>query len=330
MSCPDSDWTVKLNTGQRDDSWGCLTFSSRWTGLRHQLSQGAANWTVEPGDRFTFYKLVESADAASKKEIHEKDFFDGIDTSLPGLEAYAQSARNAVPGLRQQLTEIARWVSEATEKAKAGDVSAVAPILMQIVSALHKVEDEIDRTPLSGPAKVDLLTRIADKEQQAETALNLALGVQLTANVSSDDGRTKTIPKESEALTTVSPGEEFVIAVLFHNGSKLPLVIDHVALEVPAGWNTINSKSKPETVKPGDDLHVNFRLRVPKDTPFTRPYWHRDDPDTESINHIDNEKYASLPFPPPALRARVEYSVAQPNDGHARNGVSAAVVDSVH
>ncbi len=325
-SCPDSDWTVKLNTGQRDDSLGMSYIQFALTGLRHQLSQGAANWTVEPGDRFTFYKLVESADAASKKEIHEKDFFDGIDTSLPGLEAYAQSARNAVPGLRQQLTEIARWVSEATEKAKAGDVSAVAPILMRIVSALHKVEDEIDRTPLSGPAKVDLLTRIADKEQQAETALNLALGVQLTANVSSDDGRTKTIPKESEALTTVSPGEEFVIAVLFHNGSKLPLVIDHVALEVPAGWNTINSKSKPETVKPGDDLHVNFRLRVPKDTPFTRPYWHRDDPDTESINHIDNEKYASLPFPPPALRARVEYSVAQPNDGHARNGVSAAVV----
>ena len=29
-------------------------------GLRHQMSQGAANWTIDPGDRFTFYKLVDS------------------------------------------------------------------------------------------------------------------------------------------------------------------------------------------------------------------------------------------------------------------------------
>ena len=81
----------------------------------------------------------------------------------------------------------------------------------------------------------------------------------------------------------------------------------------------------PETVKPGDDLHANFRLRVPKDTTYTRPYWHRDDPETESINHIDNEKYATLPFPPPALRARVEYS-ATGGDAGTRNGITTVVV----
>ena len=55
-------------------------------GLRHQLSQGAANWNVDPGDRFTFYKLVDSVKPAKlDKDGHEKDFFDGIDTSLPGL-----------------------------------------------------------------------------------------------------------------------------------------------------------------------------------------------------------------------------------------------------
>ena len=323
VTCPDSEWTVKLNTGQQDASLGMSYIQFSMTGLRHQLSQGAASYTIEPGDRFTHYKLLESADPAAKKEAHEKDFFDGIDTSLPGLDAAI--GKNAVPGLKAQLAQIAKWIADAADAAKNPDVSVAAPILMRIVSALHKVEGEIDRAALSGSAKVDLLTRIADKEQQAETALNLALGVQLTAYVSSDDGKTQNVAKEAEALTTVSPGEEFVIALLFHNGSKLPLVINHVALEVPAGWNTINSKSKPETVKPGDDLHVNFRLRVPKDTPFTRPYWHRDDPDTESVNHIDNEKYASLPFPPPALRARVEYSPMQRNEPHTRNGISVAV-----
>ena len=55
-------------------------------GLRHQMSQGAANWTVEPGDRFTFYRLADSVvPSAAGKDGHEKDFFDGLDTTLPGL-----------------------------------------------------------------------------------------------------------------------------------------------------------------------------------------------------------------------------------------------------
>ena len=39
--------------------------------------------------------------------------------------------------------------------------------------------------------------------------------------------------KEADALTTVSPGQEFLMAVTFHNGSKQALVIDHIKLEVP-------------------------------------------------------------------------------------------------
>ena len=132
--------------------------------------------------------------------------------------------------------------------------------------------------------------------------------------------------KEADALTTVSPGQEFMVAVTFHNGSKLPLVIDHIKLEVPEGWNTISGKTRPETVKAGEDLHANFRLRVPKDTAYTRPYWHRDDPETEAVNHIDDEKYATLPFPPPALRARVEYSLSGGGEGKTRNGINAVVV----
>jgi hypothetical protein len=116
-----------------------------------------------------------------------------------------------------------------------------------------------------------------------------------------------------------------VIEVIFHNGSKLPLSIDHIKLEVPEGWNTINGKMRPETVQPGKDIRANFRLKVPKVTPYTRPYWHRDDPNSESLTHVDNEKYATLPFPPPALRARVEYAVGA-GGLRARNGITVPVV----
>jgi hypothetical protein len=36
------------------------------------MSQGAANWTVDPGDRFTFYRLVDSVvPPTAGKDGHE-------------------------------------------------------------------------------------------------------------------------------------------------------------------------------------------------------------------------------------------------------------------
>src|SRR5881396_2478511 len=86
VSCPDDNYTVRLNTGVVNPALGTSYIQFALEGLRHQLSQGAGGWSVEPGDRFTHYKLVESVlPPTADKDGHEKDFFDGIDTSLAGL-----------------------------------------------------------------------------------------------------------------------------------------------------------------------------------------------------------------------------------------------------
>jgi LmbE family N-acetylglucosaminyl deacetylase len=326
MTCPDADWTLKLNTGQKSPELGMSYVQFAMQGLRHQMSQGAANWTVDPGDRFTFYRLVDSVvPSAAGKDGHERDFFDGIDTTLPGLAARLGAEESKVPQLRQQLAEIEKLIADAAESAKKSDLSATSTPLIKAVAGLDRVSAEVSGAAVSPVAKVDLLSRIDEKLQQAQTALNLALGVSLTAEVSSDGGRDIHPLKEADALTTVSPGQEFLVAVTFHNGAKESLLIDQIKLEVPAGWNTISGKTKPETVKPGEDLHANFRLRVPNDAAYSRPYWHRDNPDTESVNHIDNEKYVTLPFPPPGLRAHLEYSASGAGGAKARNGITAVV-----
>lgn len=320
-TCPDAQWTVKFNTGEHNDAMGKSYIQFSMEGLRHQMSQGAANWSVEPGDRFTFYKLDDSViPSAAGKDGHEKSFFDGIDETLPGLAARLGAEEKKLPELKQQLAGIENQIAEASSS------SDPSHPLKQVVSALKKVELEIVHSDVSALAKADLLTRLASKQQQAETALNLALGVTLSANASAQDGSNPKLPNETDALTVVSPSQEFVVAVALHNGSKIPLRIEHVALEVPEGWTTIAGKTKAENVSADGDFHADFRLRVPKDTSYTRPYWHRDDPNTESINHIDNEQYATLPFPPPALRARVEYSVSSTGGTRNEGGVAAAVV----
>jgi LmbE family N-acetylglucosaminyl deacetylase len=330
-TCEDAKWTIKLNTGEKSADLGMGYVQFAMQGLRHQLSQGAANWTIDPGDRFTFYKLVDSVEPAKlDKDGHEKDFFDGIDTSLPGLATRLGAEEPKVPGLRQELMEIAKQVAEASEKAKGSDSSAAAAPVMGIVSALEKAHAEVGKSALSEGAKSDLLVRLQEKREQAEMALNEALNVSLSAvvvtRVGSEGKVAKEVAKEADAWTTVSPGQEFLVAVDFNNGSKERLFIDGLKLEVPEGWGTTSDKTKRVAIKRGDNEHVVFRLRVPKDAAYTRPYWHRDDPETESLNHIDDEKYATLPFPPPVLRARVEYSIAGAAGAAGKNGIGASVV----
>jgi LmbE family N-acetylglucosaminyl deacetylase len=331
MTCPDANWTIKLNTGEPSADLGSSYVQFAMRGLRHQLSQGAANWEVEPGDRFTFYKLVDSVEPAKlDKDGHEKDFFDGIDTTLPGLAARLGAEESKVPQLRGELTEVAGKVTEASEDAKGSDVSAAARPLIAAAIALGRAHAEVNKSALSAVAKADVLGRLEEKRKQAEIAINEALNVSLSATVVSRAEPPGAVAKELDAMTTVSPGQEFLVAVELHNGSKDRLFIDRMKLEVPAGWGTFSDKTKPVAIKPGDNERVVFRLHVPKDAGYTRPYWHRDNPEMESVNHIDNEMYATLPFPPPTLSAQAEYSImgagGARDDSRARNGIDAIVV----
>jgi LmbE family N-acetylglucosaminyl deacetylase len=327
MTCPDANWTVKLNTGEHSADLGMSYVQFAMEGLRHQLSQGAAGWTVDPGDRFTFYKLADSVvPGTTDRDGHEKDFFVGLDATLPGLAARLGNEKSKIPRLGDELAEIAKKAAEASEDAYGKDPSSAATPLVTVVAQLRQANEEVSKSSLGASAKLDLLTTLAEKLQQAETALNLALNVSLQADVAPGVGPYSRIPKEADAITTVSPGQEFLITMKLHNGSGIPLLIDSAKLEVPEGWSTTSEKMRPVTAKAGDDFRVIFRLQVPKGAAYTRPYWHRDDPDRESVNHIDNEKYATLPFPPPALRARVKYSVTGPASGHGESAISTVVV----
>src|SRR5580658_3343204 len=235
MTCPDDQWTLKLNTGERNADLGMGYVQFAMQGLRHQMSQGAANWTIDPGDRFTFYRLVDSVKPAKlDKDGHEKDFFDGIDTSLPGLAARLGAEVTKFPQLRGELTGIANWVARASADANRSDLEGTAVLLGSAVSGLYRAHKEVGEAPISKPAKIDPITRLEEKVGQAQAALNLALNASLAAVVESggrNDGASA-LPKEVDALTTVSPGQEFLVAVKFHNGSKDPLVVNALKLEV--------------------------------------------------------------------------------------------------
>lgn len=311
-TCPAENYTVRLNTGDFSPTLGMsyVQFAVN-EGLRHQLSQGAGGWSVEPGDRFAFYKLVDSAlPPTTDKDGHEKDFFDGIDTSLPGL-ASRLGAEADVPFLRPALREIAEKIKAASGASDHPDKASLP--LLAALALLDSLVEHIEETDL-GNAKPDILTTLRDKQQQCAAAANLALGLSLSATVAPPNGPGSRTPSENEALTTLSPGETAMVIAKFHNGSKQLLQVEDVELEAPEGFTVKTYKSDIRVLQPGEDFYANFRIQVPANVKYTRPHWHRTDPETESVNTIDDRRLQTLPFPPPSLSVSLRYAVQESRD----------------
>jgi hypothetical protein len=307
-TCAAENYTLKMNTGANNPDLNGSYVQFAMAGLKHQLSQGAGNWTVDPGDRFTFYKLLDSVVTSPKdKDGHEQSFFDGIDTSLPGLASRLGDEEKKATWLRPALTEIAGEIQKADAASKQ-DPQGAAGTLFPAVAQLKTLINRVEKSDLSAPVKLELLTSLREKQDQAERALGLSLGVTLTAVVRSDDPGKK-LPQEKDALIAVSPGQQFTLAVKFHNGSKYPLTPDKLELEGMTGWTQDKAKLVT-TVAPAGDFTATFRMKVPEGVSYTRPYWHRNDPETETLNTIDNPQYLTLPFSPNPFHVRAEYALA--------------------
>jgi LmbE family N-acetylglucosaminyl deacetylase len=310
QTCPAENYTVRLNVGEQDARLGMSYIQFALEGLRHQLSQGAGGWSVDPGPRYTYYKLVDSVlPATTDKDGHEQDFFDGIDASLPGLVSRLGAEESKVPWLRSALVDLANRVQEAAQHSQKDSSDAAGPLLGALQN-LDSLTGRVQGSQISSPLKEDFLQILREKQEQTQTAINLAMNVTVEATVAPPQNAVP-MPKEEEALTTVSPGQKLLVRVKFHNGSKTKLVVDRIGLDAPQGWAKQIDEEAVLVVAPGQDQYANFVVQIPVQAAdgryYARPYWHRANPETESINMIDDERYVTLPFPPPPFHATVQY-----------------------
>jgi LmbE family N-acetylglucosaminyl deacetylase len=294
-SCPDADYTVKVNTGAVDPLLGLSYVQYAMDGLRHQLSQGAGAWTIDPGDRWAFYKLVDSTvPGAADSSGHEKSFFDGIDTSLQGLGSRLGAEASKAPFLAPALADLQRDVNSAKATVDKNPSSAAAPLLSGLQSTRMLI-DQINKSDLSAPDKTELLTELRTKESQFETAANLAAGIELEATIDAPIG------KDPDHAFMAVPGQSFDLSV--HFSSKSSAELKEVSLDLPPGWET-----QTRQITAGDNS-LRFHVTVPKNAAYTRPYWHRDNPAIDALNTIDSPQYATLAFPPPPVRVHAEYAL---------------------
>jgi len=296
----EKDYSVKINSGKVDPDLKESYIQFAMDGLRHQLSQGAAQWTVDPGDRFSYYKLADSViPSAADASGHEASFFSGIDTTLPGLATRLGDEEKKVPFLKSRLAEVEKQIHLASVAAETDSEGAADP-LFSASTQLGEIDRRVSAADLSTAAKTGLLALLREKRELCAHAINLALNVSLEATT---------------AVSPISPGESINVNIRFHNGSKRALSLNHMALQMPEGWKSVASSGNSasaatQTIPPGGEAKEDFRVSVYAKADSSRPYWHRDDPATEGVNTVDDPRYATLPFPPPQLHATANYSTA--------------------
>jgi LmbE family N-acetylglucosaminyl deacetylase len=301
-TCAAGNYTVKLNTGKPDDVIGSSPIEFAMQGLRHQLSQGAANWTVEPGDRFTYYKLIDSVVPPKlDDEGHEADFFDGINTTLAGLAARLGDEESKAPFLRPALLELQADVDQASKAAEIEPGQAVKPLLKGL-QLVRRTISHLQAAPVNPAAAREVMTSLRTKEIQLQSAANLALGLKFDATVDSPSAAA------DKAFMAV-PGRGFTTTLALENPSKQSISIKEIKLDVPKGWRTALISGDARALAPGGKANVQFRVNVADDAADTRPYWHRSDPERDSINTVDQSHYATLALPPPPVKAHVTYEV---------------------
>jgi len=302
-TCADENYTVKLSTGEASPALGMTYIQFAMRGLRHQLSQGVGAFAVDSGPHYAFYKLADSVlPAAADKDAHEQDFFDGIDTSLPGLAMGIGREAIRAPFLRPALVEIQGKIAEAKTAAEHDPGSAAGPLLAGL-EVTRRTIDLVKSYPLTDATKADLRTELGTKADQLEEAANLALGVAFQVNADVPVG------ENADTAFMAVPGQSFEVTARF--ASQVKVEVKDVALDLPPGWTATKS---------GSGAATTFRVTVAKDATYTRPYWHRDDPERDAINIIDDPRYATLPFPPPPLQAHARYTLG------GKTGVARAVV----
>ncbi len=301
------DYTLKLDTGEYSPILGMSYTQFALEGLAHQTSQGTGGIRVPPGHRYTYYKLMDykQNDATLPKPLaHEGDFFDGIDTSLPGLAARLGTEESKVPFLRPALQSLQKRVDEAAKLFSIQNPSACAPPLLAGRVETAKLIKQVEDSQLSAAARAELLSSLRTKLDQFQQAANEALGIffEVTVDQPGPPPAPSYFPRMEQTFSMAVPGQTFTVTARLYNRGKAAIVPGDIAVDRPEGWIAdvlipgVMIDSTP--VNPGDMRAVQIRITVPPDAKYTQPYFSRRDPEAETFYTISDPKLVTNPWAP--------------------------------
>jgi LmbE family N-acetylglucosaminyl deacetylase len=285
----DEDYTVKLNIGEYSPLLGMSYTQFALEGLSHQTSQGTGGIRVPPGPRYTYYKLTDST-LPKPASAHEADFFDGIDTSLVGLATRLGPEEAKATFLRPALESLQKHIDAADKAFSLKDPSACAPELAIAQKEALELWSRLGKE-LSQRAQADLFPVIYAKYLQLQEATNEALGVhfEVTVDPPGPPPSPSYFPRMEQTISLATPGQTFNVTARLYNRGKLTIpLVTQIWLDV-TGWTVKTLKGGPDILAPGGMAEAQFQVTVPENAKETRPYWRRQNPETDTVYDIVDE-----------------------------------------
>jgi LmbE family N-acetylglucosaminyl deacetylase len=291
---------VEVPEGDYDPVLGASYVQISREGLGYQKSQNGGPNIPKAGQITSAYHRYASTVGVPEKE---KDFFEGIDTSLMGLASLAKGGDAAF--LQVGLSKINAAVEDATARFSAVSPERCAPALAQGMKETLALISAVEKSSLSADSKYDLLHELNIKRVQFNSALAGSLGLSLAASVAPDqepNPRMAQFLGDPETFRVAIPGQTFGVKV--HAVNQSPIALGPPKLSVESANGPAWSVTPAADAKSAD---VRFTVKVPDNAAFTRPYFTR--PDIEqSYYDITDSLYLNRPLAPYPLVAWAEWT----------------------
>ena len=267
---------VVIPIGKQDPLLGYSYVQLSRMGLGNQRSQNGGSAIPAAGEMFSRYHRFASLPSTPAQE---NSFFDGIDTSLPGI---ASLVKTPPAFLHEELTKINALVEQASNEFDAQKPEKTAPLLASGLKATRSLIAEVSESNLSDDEKYDVTHELRIKEAQFNTALAQSLQLSILSTVAPDrepDPRFAEFLGNPESFSTAIPGQQFAVSVHVNNSSPVPVELEGIKLSTREDehWSITPSPVSSSTLVNNKPINQRFRVTVPSDASFTRPYFTRPD-----------------------------------------------------
>jgi LmbE family N-acetylglucosaminyl deacetylase len=241
---------------------------------------------------------VESSDSAH-------DLFDGMDLTLLRVADVVRQDSVERARLHAALREIQTVATTAAERFRPQDPSAVVPLLSQGHGRIRRLRTVLPTWALDARAADRIDHALSMKEQEFQTALERALGLEIDAVAAAPNG--------------VRGGTLSVnVAMINHNSRTIAL--ESVSLKTPAGWQVAPPPFEETLLAPQQGTELAFQVLIPADAALTQPAW-LESPRVGDMYRATDPRSLIYPFAPPLLGASLRWRIQE--DGFSE------VVDSV-
>ena len=292
---------VTIPEGNYDSVIGSSYIQLSREGLGFQKSQNGGVGIPLDGPFEVGYHRYGSRVPTKEKE---SSYFDGIDTSIPGIATLAH-------GHHAFLDEGLKQIAASVDQAGKLHPAEMAPVLAQGLKQTQLLMQKVTASDLTAEEKYNIHHELAVKEAQFNDAILEALGVSLTAVVTPanpDRGRSGFAVEPQDTFTTAIPGQSFGVTTYLANQSKTPVTIASLSLKAAGDWKPTPTAPLPTALPANQRVEAGFHVTVPEDAPVTKACFHRKDLE-QAWYDLDSVSCLDTPLPPYPLEAWVTFNV---------------------